>query len=55
MVFARCKFLKHGEESEKCLDKTEGGDVAICFIKTILMKIHRKAIKLILRVFNRYL
>lgn len=55
MVFARCKFLKQGEENEKCLDKTEGGDVAICFIKTILMKIHRKAINLILRDFNRYL
>lgn len=54
-VFAICKFLKHGEENEKCLDTTEGGDVAICFIETILMKIHRKAINLILRDFNRYL
>lgn len=55
MIFARHKFFKHKEENGKCLDKSQGGDLAICFTETVLMKIHRKAVYLILRYFNRCL
>lgn len=44
MVFVRYKLLKHREENEKCLDKTERGDLAIHSTETVLMKIHRKAV-----------